>query len=387
LACNHCETPVCLEGCPTSSYRREPQSGAVIIDERKCIGCKYCQWNCPYDAPKFDPDRGIIGKCNLCYTGLAEGRLPACSSGCPTGALSYGELTSSAKQDIFPWFPDKNLNPAIELAGGNHLIPLLVVPERTDRMECIQLPGKDIVVRGEWSLVAFSFLSVISVGTIISSLIRGIFPNEVLFLSIIILTGIISLFHAGKLSGVWRSVVNLKSSPLSREIALFIIYSIMSCISVMFHLPGLLVASSIAGLIFLIMIDSVYFYADKTKSVIMHSGQTFLSGLIIVSFYTGFVFPFVFIALIKLLLSVNRLIVNKITGMQFGLRFIRIAFLMIAGISMISEISYPDPVVSSIFISGELIDRIIFYFDFRPLHIETEIIKHINIQRNETKRG
>ena len=387
LACNHCETPVCLEGCPTTSYYREALTGAVIIDERKCIGCKYCQWNCPYDAPKFDTEKRIIGKCNLCYTGLIEGRLPACATACPTGALDFGELSESIAENIPPWFPDKNLNPAIGLTGKQINIPLRIIPEKIFEPEISISGKKERGITGEWSLVAFSFLTTISVATIISSLINGIFPEKILFISIIILAGLVSLFHLGKRLRAWRAIANLRSSPLSREIALFIIYSAVSFIAVFFQLPGFLIASSIVGLILLIVIDSVYIYADKRKSVIMHSGQTFLSGLLIVSFFTGFVLPFLFIAVIKLLSSAYSLYINKIAGIQFGVRFIRIALLIVTGVSLVSEISYPDPVISSLFLTGELIDRIIFYIDFAPVNFNTEIIKQINIERNEKKRG
>ena len=56
LACNHCESAVCMEGCPASAYSRETLTGAILLDEKKCIGCRYCQWNCPYDAPKFNSE-------------------------------------------------------------------------------------------------------------------------------------------------------------------------------------------------------------------------------------------------------------------------------------------------------------------------------------------
>jgi len=79
LACNHCEEPVCLEGCPSNAYFRDETTGAIVINDNKCIGCKYCKWNCPFDAPKFDQGKKVIGKCNLCYTGLIEGRMPACT--------------------------------------------------------------------------------------------------------------------------------------------------------------------------------------------------------------------------------------------------------------------------------------------------------------------
>jgi len=117
--------------------------------------------------------------------------------------------------------------------------------------------------------------------------------------------------------------------------------------------------------------------------MIFHSGQTFLSGLLIVSFLTGFVYPFVFIAMIKLVSSVYIILINKISGIQFGFRFIRIALLIVIAVSMVSQISYSDPVILSIFIIGELIDRMIFYDDFSPINIDKEIVKQINIDLDE----
>ncbi|MCX6254866.1 MAG: 4Fe-4S binding protein [Bacteroidia bacterium] len=387
LACNHCETAVCLDGCPTASYYREPQTGAIIIDEKKCIGCRYCLWNCPYDAPKFDDEKRIIGKCNFCYSGLIEGRLPACTTACPTGALDYGELSEPILEDIPPWFPDKNLNPAIGLTGKPNSIPLRIIPEKIFEQETRVSVGKERNKIREWSLVAFSFLITLSVAILISSLINGIFPEKIILILIIILAGILSLFHLGRLVRAWRAIINVKSSPLSREIVLFIIYSVVSFIAVFFHLPGFLIASSFFGLILLIVIDSVYIYADKRKSVIMHSGQTFLSALLIVSFFTGIVLPFIFIALIKLAASVYSLSDHKINRINFGIRFLRIALLLITGSSLISGISYTDPVIISLFLTGELFDRIIFYIDFDPLNINTLINKQLNAVRNEKKKG
>jgi Fe-S-cluster-containing dehydrogenase component len=118
MACNHCEKPVCLEGCPAGSYSREPVTGGIIADENKCIGCSYCEWNCPYEALKINLRKGIIEKCNLCYGRLSEGLEPACTSACPTGALCYGTIPDPCMLNKPGWFPDKGLNPAIWFSGS-----------------------------------------------------------------------------------------------------------------------------------------------------------------------------------------------------------------------------------------------------------------------------
>jgi len=387
LACNHCSEAVCLKGCPTGSYFREPSTGAVVIEEQKCIGCRYCQWNCPYDAPKFDSGKRIIGKCNLCYSGLLEGRLPACANACPTGALKYGELSESAFSDSPAWFPDKNLNPLLEFSGKNNIVPLRIIPEKMFAEEMDDPEKKENPITDNWSLLVFSFLTTLSVSTLISSVINGNFPDKRLFFLTISLAGISSLFHTGRVTRIWRSICNMKSSPLSREIGCLILYSSLSIFAVFSELPFLLVASSVIGLILLLLIDSVYFYADRRRSVIIHSGQTFLSSLLIISFFTGSVIPFIFIAMIKIVTSAFKLTANNKTGSLFGIRFLRLALLIITGIRLISGSTYPDMIVFSLFVIGEFLDRLIFYVDFNPLNINTLIKNHLIFEKDEKKRG
>lgn len=377
LACNHCETAVCLEGCPSSSYFRDHNTNAIIIDDKKCIGCRYCQWNCPYDAPKFDSFKRVIGKCNLCYSGLIEGRMPACTYACPTGALSYGEITASGNNSIFKWLPDKKLNPSLGFTGKPYAVPVRIIPENIFEPEISLSEDIKSTVTGEWILVIFTFFITFSVSSLISSLFTGKFPDIILFVSTLLLSGIISLFHLGKKSRAWRAVWNLKTSPLSREIALFIIYTLLSISAVAFRLPFLLIISSITGLIMLITVDTVYIYADRRKKMMFHSGQTFLSGLLIVSFLTANVIPFIFIALIKFAASLNNMLANNNSRMNLGIRFLRIALLLITGISLISGLNKGDTLIISLFLTGELIDRIIFYIDFDPDNINKMIYKNI----------
>jgi Fe-S-cluster-containing dehydrogenase component len=84
----------------------------------------------PYDAPKFDSENKIINKCNLCYSGLTEGRQPACSSSCPTGALEFGVLSEPKSDQYFPWFPEKMLNPALVFTARRNENSLKIIPDR-----------------------------------------------------------------------------------------------------------------------------------------------------------------------------------------------------------------------------------------------------------------
>ena len=72
LACNHCLDAPCERHCPALAIARDDRTGAVLIDALRCIGCRYCSWVCPYDAPRFDAGRGVVGKCTLCHHRLLE---------------------------------------------------------------------------------------------------------------------------------------------------------------------------------------------------------------------------------------------------------------------------------------------------------------------------
>jgi len=65
LSCNHCEAPICVRTCPTTAMHKDKQ-GIVTVDPSKCIGCRYCEWACPYSAPQFDSQANKMTKCDLC---------------------------------------------------------------------------------------------------------------------------------------------------------------------------------------------------------------------------------------------------------------------------------------------------------------------------------
>lgn len=110
MACNHCDDPVCLKGCPTRAYTKYAEYGAVLQDPDICFGCGYCTWVCPYNAPQLDPVKGQVSKCNMCVDRLEVGLKPACVSACLGNALDFGvvenipENRTQAKTEI-PGFP------------------------------------------------------------------------------------------------------------------------------------------------------------------------------------------------------------------------------------------------------------------------------------------
>ena len=114
MACNHCDDPVCLKGCPTRAYTKHPEYGAVIQDPDICFGCGYCTWVCPYNAPQLDPVAGQVEKCNMCVDRLEVGLKPACVAACLGNALDFGvvENTPEGRQQTetsIPGFPDATI--------------------------------------------------------------------------------------------------------------------------------------------------------------------------------------------------------------------------------------------------------------------------------------
>ncbi len=91
MACNHCENPVCVQVCPTTAMTQR-EDGTVFVDQDKCVGCRYCEWACPYSAPQFNAETGHMTKCDLCKDYRDTGQDPACVAACPVRALDWGPI-------------------------------------------------------------------------------------------------------------------------------------------------------------------------------------------------------------------------------------------------------------------------------------------------------
>ncbi len=92
IACNHCENAVCMQSCPTGAMMKGA-NGIVVINADQCVGCRYCEWACPYGAPQFDEAKGVMTKCNFCEDLIAQGQNPACVDACPMRAIEFGDVT------------------------------------------------------------------------------------------------------------------------------------------------------------------------------------------------------------------------------------------------------------------------------------------------------
>jgi anaerobic dimethyl sulfoxide reductase subunit B (iron-sulfur subunit) len=77
IACNHCDEPVCVSGCPTGAMHKREEDGLVLVDDNICVGCRYCEMRCPYGAPQFDAQAKVMRKCDGCLDRLEKICVPS----------------------------------------------------------------------------------------------------------------------------------------------------------------------------------------------------------------------------------------------------------------------------------------------------------------------
>ncbi len=178
--CMHCDNAPCIRVCPVKA-RYKTKEGLVLVDQERCIGCKYCIIACPYGVNYFNektpeknqyydwekegenvygsgsvgkevggvppyknPDlakkygnrlvagsgkfKGVVEKCTWCVQRLEKGLEPACVATCPVKALHFGDLEDPrsnvskilAKRRAYRLLEDKGTKPRVYYVGGAH---------------------------------------------------------------------------------------------------------------------------------------------------------------------------------------------------------------------------------------------------------------------------
>jgi DMSO reductase iron-sulfur subunit len=261
MACNHCDDPVCLKGCPTRAYTKFAEYGAVLQDPDICFGCGYCTWVCPYNAPQLDPIKGEVSKCNMCVDRLEVGLKPACVSACLAGALDFGVIETAPENReqtklAIPGFPTPEItHPNIRFQQTKELPREM---RRTDSMPLVYVK-KDEISKGknsygpqvadkpqnrEWNLkklrsredplVLFTLITQAVVGAFLILFLAPLAGIEVLsyaahpvahaallfgLLAVETFALALSTSHLGKPHRFYRAFNNLRYSPVSREVA------------------------------------------------------------------------------------------------------------------------------------------------------------------------
>ena len=277
MACNHCDDPVCLKGCPTLAYTKFAEYGAVLQDPDICFGCGYCTWVCPYNAPQLDPVAGHVSKCNMCVDRLEVGLKPACVSACLANALDFGVIETKPENRIqanitLPGFPDPNItHPNIRFQQIKSLpremtrtdsYPLQYVREESGEYkpqvaekQSVHGWGLRKLSTRENPLVVFTLVSQAVVGVFLvlffgpsvglnmlaadahpvarAALLFGMIGLQTLAL-------VLSTLHLGKPHLFYRAFNNLRYSPVSREVAgIAVFYNMLGAYTVLTVFPQL----------------------------------------------------------------------------------------------------------------------------------------------------
>jgi Fe-S-cluster-containing dehydrogenase component/DMSO reductase anchor subunit len=280
MACNHCDDPVCLKGCPTRAYTKFAEYGAVLQDPDICFGCGYCTWVCPYNAPQLDQVKGEVSKCNMCVDRLEVGLKPACVSACLAGALDFGVIETPPENRVqtklaIPGFPTPEItHPNIRFQQTKELpremrrtdsMPLVYVKKEQAGKVAYAPQVADKPVQREWNLkklhsredplVLFTLITQAVVGAFLllflaplmgvavlshdahplarSALLYGLLAVETFALAL-------STSHLGKPHRFYRAFNNLRYSPVSREVAgVAVFFNAMGAYTVLLTMPGL----------------------------------------------------------------------------------------------------------------------------------------------------
>jgi formate dehydrogenase iron-sulfur subunit len=235
IGCHHCLEPTCLQGCPVDAYKKDAATGIVLHSADACIGCQYCTWNCSYGVPQYNPERGVVGKCDMCHGRLGMGQAPACVSACPSGAIQV-EIVN-----VTSWRAAATAvaAPGTGLPSGDSSMSTtrITIPERlppnAKPVDLVHVkPGEP-----HWPLVVMTVFTQLSVGAFAAIWIlqlagasAGLGAAAWMSLLVAMLALGASTLHLGRPIYAYRALKMWRRSWLSREVALFTGFSVVACL-------------------------------------------------------------------------------------------------------------------------------------------------------------
>ncbi len=229
MGCNHCVEPTCMSGCPVNAYTKDSLTGIVLHNAERCIGCQYCTWNCSYGVPQYNPERGVVGKCDMCYGRLTDGREPACVAACPEEAIrieivnvaewrkEYGEQANA------PGLPSADDSISTTRVTLRH-----DTPANTGRVDTAQVH----LEHPHWPLVWMTVLTQMAVGAITSmaasqaiarTSVARVPAVGVVLIAMCALGA--STLHLGRPIYAFRALSMWRRSWLSREVLFFSLFA------------------------------------------------------------------------------------------------------------------------------------------------------------------
>ena len=256
MGCNHCINPTCLSGCPVDAYSKDRATGIVRHSADACIGCQYCTWNCSYGVPQYNPERGVVGKCDMCHGRLMHGQAPACVSACPEGAIAIEIVKLEQWRNAFA---DAAPGRGVPAGDGSISTTRVTMPRQ---LAPNARPVSLTHVTPEpahWSLVLMTVLTQLSVGTFVTIWLLQLL-GDATRLGVAALTSLVvaalalngATLHLGRPAHAYRALKMWRRSWLSREVLLFALFSGVAAAyaaALWFALPGGVVLGALTSLL------------------------------------------------------------------------------------------------------------------------------------------
>ena len=378
IACNHCENAPCATACPARAITRDGATGVVTLNPDRCMGCGYCAWACPFEAPILDDRVGVMGKCTLCPDRTAQGDRPACVEACPTDALRVGDLASAELTASAPGFPETSAEPSMRLkplrAGAEPLETTWTVDaEVLAAFDAARQPhtvGGDL--RAEWPLLVFTLAAAALVALQTTVVLGAAVPFLPLALAAAAAAGI-STFHLGRAERAWRAATGFGSSWLSREIVMYGVFvGLLGLQAVVRDSDGVSLAAAMVGWIALVAVDRVYDPVRRPRSIAVHSADVLGMAALLTVVLLGQLSLALVIAGVRLLLFSLRQVTLRPNAAQWWARTAIRVLPPAVGLTLMAVAG--NVWVPLILISlGEIADRIYFYLELQPTTIAETI--------------
>lgn len=408
MGCNHCLDPDCLKGCPVNAYTKDPLTGIVLHSAEACIGCQYCVWNCPYSVPQFNPERGVVGKCDMCHGRLADGFEPACVNACPEGAIAV-EIVNIAE-----WRVDYSAaeSPGMPAAGQTISTTRITLSQNTEtvleRVDTDRIRPEHPHV----SLVVMTVLMQAIIGSLIGSLLSHT-AGPVTLTALLFTTGIalnISVFHLGRPAYAWRALKMWRRSWLSREVLLFGMFSVALALATAISwmqawniialppwiLPSITWIAGVTGIAGIIASAFIYLVPARPAWNMLHTPVDFLASAALLGFSSApllsnhsDVFPawpvwcsgmFWIANYGTKLLRLNRatLFENRASAALLNtprLRALLLTSFVLVAVSMLLAGNHAYIAASASAISGVLLSRYLFFVSVVPLNMALTFVR------------
>jgi formate dehydrogenase iron-sulfur subunit len=229
MGCNHCLEPTCLTGCPVDAYTKDGVTGIVRHSADACIGCQYCTWNCSYGVPQYNAERGVVGKCDMCYERLARDQEPACASACPESAIRIEVVKIAEWREQYCASANSPGMPSADDSISTTRITLPArMPADTNKVDLSLLRPEP----AHWPLIVMTVLTQLSVGAFTSIWILQVFGVQshrtaaliALLVAVLALTS--STLHLGRPIHAVRALKMWRRSWLSREVLFFSLFAL-----------------------------------------------------------------------------------------------------------------------------------------------------------------